>query len=100
MFEKKDKRTQLEKEIDAVLECMSDMHDPTSEEYRRCMATLDDLTRIEERRNSHKPQKRSVDPNTVMSLGVSVFELFAVMNYEQLRVFAGKAFGWIHRPRI
>lgn len=100
-MKKKDKRTVTQKEIDRLLAKMETIEDQTSEEYKKCMESLERLTSIDTKRTSLKDGKRRLDPNTILVSAISLIELGSIMFHEHSgHIFAGKAFGRILHPRI
>lgn len=97
---KKDKRTPLEKEIDAVTTVLNDFEDPTSDEYAKVLNRLEQLADVQEKMNSGKPVRKPIDPNTILIIAANLVGMGFTMGYEQLHVIATKAWNLIIRPKI
>ncbi len=92
----KDRRTNLEKEIDEILRVM-DGEDPSSDYYDKCSKQLERLYKL---KSVDKTDRKPLDPNQLLAAGVSVVSILLIMKYEELRVITTKAFGLIHKPRL
>ena len=92
---KKDKRTNLEKEIDALLDAMRDM--PVGEEYDLYSKQLERLYRL---KSVDKTDRKPIDPNTVLGIGANLLGIGLILKHEELRVITSKAFSHIHRLKI
>lgn len=91
---KRDKRTKLEKEIDSVLEAMSSL-DPCTNEYT---TMANNLVRLKEAQA--KEAVSHFDWTPVISGGIALVQILAVLNYEKLDVISSKAFGFVGRGRV
>lgn len=92
----KNRRTNLEKEIDDILAVMNG-EDPSTEFYDKCSRQLERLYRL---KSVDKTDRKSIDPNQLLAAGVSIVSILLIMKYEELRVITTKAFGLIHKPRL
>lgn len=94
--EKKDKRTNLEKEIDAVLDYMDNMS-PDSEEYTTIVTNLE---RLYKAKADVDGRKRKISPDTILLVGGGILEILIILNYEKANVITSKAFGRILKGKI
>jgi hypothetical protein len=94
--EKKDKRTNLEKEIDAVLDYMDNMS-PDSEEYTTIVTNLE---RLYKAKADVDERKRKISPDTILLVGGGILEILIILNYEKANVITSKAFGRILKGKI
>jgi hypothetical protein len=93
-FVKKDKRTELEKEIDRVLGIMKEL-DPTTEKYAHAANQVEKLrkARIYEKDNK-------VSKNTVWQVVGNVVVVVMVIGYERFNVITSKAGQYILKGRV
>lgn len=86
-----------------------------NEEESDCRIGMDDRKlELAEREFNHNIEKdldnkekeaklkwyQKLDPNSLLSAGVSLFSIFAILNFERFGVVASKALGFITKPRI
>ena len=91
---KKDKRTNLEKEIDSVLEKMSSL-DPDSKEYSDMMNNLGKLFDAKS-----KEKDRKISPDTIVIVACSLLEIVLMLNFEKTGVITSKALGFVIKGRV
>lgn len=96
--QKKDKRSEIDKEIDAILGLMKDEL-PGEPEYDKNLEALERLTEI---RAKEKPVKevRRIDPNTILVVLGGIAEIVLIMSYENLHIISKNALGRVLRPKI
>lgn len=92
---KKDKRTELEKEI-ARMEITLAATDPTSENYAKIADGLEKLYRIHENLN----KGIGVDPNTLLVVAGNLMGILLILKYEKLDVITSKALGFVLKGRV
>ncbi len=92
----KDRRTNLEREIDEILAVMNG-EDPSTEFYDKCSRQLERLYKL---KTVDKTDRKPLDPNQLVAAGVSIGSILLIMKFEELRVITTKAFGLIHKPRL
>lgn len=97
---KRDKRTQIDVEIDRCLERMTLIKDQTCEEYKKCMSVLDSLIDAKNRKEPKKDDRNKLNPNTVLTALTSFGNIFAIMNFEKEHIFVTKALGFVTKPKI
>lgn len=95
---KRDKRTELDKEIDELVEIMRE-EKFSSDEYAQYLERLERLTEI---RAKEKPvkERRSLDPNTILVVLGGLAEIGLIMGYENLHIISKNALGRVLRPKI
>ena len=93
-FTKKDKRTNLEMEIDEVLEYMADM-DPDSKEYTVIVENLDRLYKMKASERSHK-----IKADTIAIVTANLVGIGAIIWHEKADVITSKALGFILKGRV
>ena len=114
--EKKDRRTNVEKEIDAILEEMRKLREEemfTQQEYfdedgnviRRedvvnpCYVELNKrLTELYKMKEIDK--KAGLNPNTVVTVGGSFLSILGILIFEKTDFLATKALGFVIRGRV
>jgi len=118
---KKDKRTNLEKEIDSVLEVLKTLKqeaadysltmkdlDPESKEYisanKRLDRVLNDYSTmtssLEKLTNSQsKGKDNTIKWDTIIYVGGQLLSIVLIIGYEQVGVIATKALGFVVRGR-
>lgn len=90
---KKDKMTPLEKEIANV--CSTLYHTaPDSDQYRAISENLERLCRAQS-----QVQKRTIDPNTLVTAASSLLGILLILGYEHNHVITSKALGFVLRGR-
>lgn len=94
---KKDKRTNLEKEIDAVI-CNLENLDEDSEEYNEVLSALERLAGVHEKLNSRKANKLS--PDTVAIVVGNLLGIILILKYEKLDIITTKALGFVIKGRV
>ena len=97
MFEKitkKDKRTNLEKEIDCVVETMFKV-DPASEEYTAMADNLEKLYKMKALSCDHQ-----VSPDTIVVVAGNLLGIGLILAYEKANVITSKALGFIIKGRV
>lgn len=86
LFTKKDRRSDLQKEIDRLYELM-EKTDPISDEYQKIQ---DRYCALMEQKMKEKSKLPSVD--TMVNAGVTLVGLWSILHHEQLHVITSKAF--------
>ena len=94
IFTKKDKRTNLEKEIEAVITYMSALA-PDSVEYTTIVTNLEKLCKARDDEKS-----REVKPDTYWIVGGNIVGIVLVLCYEKIDIITSKAFGLIIKGRV
>lgn len=95
---KKDKKTELEKEIEYVTEALRKLS-VDDENYDKTLSQLDKLYNL---RGKEKPVRevKRLDPNTVAVIIGGLVELTIIVTHENFHVITTKAFSRMLRPRI
>ena len=91
---KRDKRTNLEKEIDRVLLEASYM-DPHSKEYAEVMDNVEKLYKAKSYERS-----RTVSPDTIAVVAGNLLGIGLILGYEQSHVITSKALGFVLKGRV
>lgn len=73
------------------------LHDPESDEYH---AIQDRLVTQSDLNTPKVPEKKTLDPNTILLAVTNVVGIVVVLAYEHAHPIAGKAFGLISKLRI
>ena len=90
----KDKRTNLEREIDNVLKTMFTM-DPCSEDYQIMVDNLETLYKLKTVDQSSK-----ISRDTIAIIAGNLLGIGLIMTYEKAHVITTKAFGLLIRGRV
>lgn len=93
MFIKKNDFAAVDEAIDRLLVEMKD-HSGTTSEYGVLADRLTQLYKIKEN-NSPK----SVDPNTLLTVGANLGGILAIISHEKLHVVTSKALGFVMKLR-
>lgn len=91
---KRDKRTNLEKEIDEVLFHMSSIN-PGDEPYAIMATNLETLYKAKATEKS-----KVVSPDTIAVVAGNILGLVLILVYEETRVISTKALGFVLRSRV
>lgn len=92
---KKDKRTNIEKAIDSLVQKM-EVTNVTSPEYKAMVSNLEVLKKA----NSYESSKKKISPDTILLVAANLVGILLVLNYEQASVVTGKAFGMVVKGRV
>lgn len=93
-FTKKDKRTNLEKEIDSVLEVMENMR-PEAEDYQIISANLERLYKAKSYEKA-----RAVSPDVIATIAGNLLGIGIILGYERAHVITTKALGFVIKGRV
>ena len=93
-FTKKDKRTNLEKEIDRVIEQMSST-EPNTDEYKAISENLEKLYKAK----AHE-RIRNVSPDTIAVIAGNLLGIGLILGYEKANVITTKALGFVMKGRV
>lgn len=93
-FTRGDKRTTLEKEIDAVLEIMSKLGPETA----KYSIMVDNLEKLYKAKGSDP--KCSVSPDTIAVIAGNLLGIVLIIRYEATNVITTKALGFVLRGRV
>lgn len=91
---KRDKRSNLEKEIDRVLQEASYL-DPRSKEYAEVSENVEKLYKAKSYEKS-----RSVSPDTLAVVAGNLLGIALILGYEQTHVITTKALGFVLKGRV
>lgn len=94
IFQKKDKRTNLDRVIDSVIEKLSIL-DPSTEEYGVAAANLQKL---------HESKKidlsRYISKDTLVIAGTNLLGIVLILGYEKADVITSKAVNFVFKGRV
>ena len=93
-FTKKDKRTNLEKEIDDVLKEM-ELLDKDSTEYRSRVASLERLYKAKS-----LDTNRKISPDTAAIVAGNLLGIIVILTFEKANVITSKALGFVLKGRV
>ena len=91
---KKDKRTELEKEIDKLIDGLRTVNYDT-EDYTKRLQIIERLKSLEDDKS-----KRRVSPDTVLLVAGNILGILIIVNHERLHVIASKALSHVIRGRV
>lgn len=97
-FKKKDKRTEIDKEIEDLEKTLRNMS-VDDKDYDKVLNTLERLYALKGKKNPIKEIKK-LDPNTVAVIIGGLIEIGLIMSYENLHVISTKSFSRVIRPKI
>lgn len=96
IFAKKDKRSELEKEYDELVQKLRKL-DPMSEEYEKLKTIVAELhTLVMEERDRSK----GISPDVIVGAFVNLAGIGFVLKYEQFHNITSKAFSLISKGRV
>jgi len=93
-FTKKDKRTNLEKEIDSIIIDMSN-YEVHSKEYSVIVENLEKLYKVKTNESSHR-----ISPDTIAIIAGNLLGIALIMGYEKANIITTKALGFVLRGRV
>ena len=101
MFNKKDKRSNCEKELDHLYEEIK-MYNPVGDEqtYQKLLGRIETLERVKNEADRNKPRRPKIDPNTALIIAANLAGMVLIMVEEQYHPITTKAFGTLLRPRL
>lgn len=91
---KKDKRTNLEKEIDRVLK-EAEYLNPNSDDYS---VVAENIERLYKAKSCEK--SRTVSPDTIAVIAGNLLGIALILGYEQSHVITSKALGFVLKGRV
>lgn len=94
MFTKKDKRTNLEKEIDEVLFYMSGLS-PESQEYSNIINNLEKLYKAK-----NEELNRKIKPDTIAIIAGNLLGILLILGYEKTNIITTKALSFVLKGRV
>lgn len=98
---KKDKRTMHEKEVDRLYKQMSQIKDQSSEEYQKCLESLEKLTEVECSKKQATSNKDTIEILKPLIGGAfGMLQVLAILHKEELAVVSSKALGFVLRGRV
>lgn len=98
IFEKRDKRTDMQKEVDKITARMAEIDDPTDEEYEKLTRRLGQMVDIKSKDENGGLQ---LDPNTVATILAYLAGMVLVIGHETAgHVIYTKAFGLLNKLRF
>lgn len=96
MFKKppRDKRTNLEKEIDEVIDEMHN-YSSASEDYTKMTVNLERLYKAKA-----QERDRRVSPDTIAVIAGNLIGIALIIGYEQANIITTKALGFVMKGRV
>lgn len=91
---KRDKRTNLQKEIDSVVLMMSKTY-PQTEEYSAMAKNLETLMNAQS-----KQRVNEITRDTIVIVAGNLLGIALILGYEQMHVVTSKALGFVLRGRV
>ncbi len=96
LIKKKDKRTNLEREIDELLVSMSEV-EHEDEKYKQM---AEQLVRLYTAKELDTRGKKTLSPDAVLGVCANLAGLIAVLGFEQIKVISMKGLSWLSRFRV
>lgn len=94
-MKKRDKRTNLEKEIDSVLARMAEA-DKLTNEYQILLEYLEKLDQVREK----KEPRKKLGWDTIVIVVGGIVQTVLILNYEKINVVTSKAINFVLRGRV
>jgi hypothetical protein len=91
---KKDKRTNLEKEIDSVIFEMSTLN-PADDKYAIMADNLEKLLKMKS-----CDKKATISPDTIAIIAGNLLGIILILGYEKANVITSKALGFVLKGRV
>lgn len=91
---KKDKRTEIEKEIDNLARSLR-FYNPSEDSYATVAANLETLCRAQER-----VRKPGVSPDAMVTAASSLAGILLILGYEHGHVITSKALAFVLKGRV
>ena len=92
IFTKRDKRTQVEREIDKQLDILISR--------ARTPEEISEMLDLMERRDELRKKKVHVSPDTIAIIAGNLAGILLILNYEQFNVVSSKALGFVIKGRV
>lgn len=92
---KRDKRTEIEREIDNLAQTLRIHGDPFSPDYTAMANNLETLCRAQER-----VKKSKVNPDTLVTAASSLLGIAMILGYEHGHVITSKALAFVLKGRV
>lgn len=83
----------FDQEVDNIISKLSKM-DPSKPEYTAAVDNLKTLTEARSKRSA-----RVIEPEVLVTAGVAVFQVMAIIWHEKLNVVTTKAIGFVFKPK-
>ncbi len=93
IFTKRDKRTQVEREIDKQLDILISRA-RTPEEISEMLSLMERRDELREKKKVH------VSPDTIAIIAGNLAGILLILNYEQFNVVSSKALGFVIKGRV
>lgn len=95
---KKDKRSELDKEIDNLLKTMNELEDPTGDDYRILSERVETLCQA---RSSYVKDDRKINPNTILTVVGSLAGILLIVVVENKDlIIRSKALPFVLKGRV
>lgn len=91
---KRDKRTNLDKEIDSIIEVLNKTQ-PASDEYKTISANLKTLYEAKA-----AIKNKNISADVLANIAGNLIGLVLILNYEKIGVITSKALGFVIRNRV
>lgn len=98
IFTKKDKRTNLEKEIDQVLVDLSALA-PQHKDYLVIMEHLERLYKLKSE-DETRSIARKLKPDTLIIVAGNLLGILLILNYEETNIIRTKALSFVLKGRV
>lgn len=97
IFTKKDKRTNLEREIDVLVLKLAGTFDEHSKEYGDNLAILERLVSLNDKIQNQK--KDTVSKDTLVVVAGNLLGIALILSYEKLNIITSKALSFVIKGR-
>jgi hypothetical protein len=95
IFAKRDKRTDIDKEIAALIEVMN-ITEKRTPEYKQMAETYDTLMKGK----SYNKEQSKISKDVIVSGIFSIASIVIIVGFEQFHVLASKALGFVPKGRV
>lgn len=96
IFAKKDKRSELEKEYDTLVEHLKAI--PESD--KAYAETLEKVEKLHALLMEEKDRKKSISPETVLGVVANALSIVMILKHEQMHSITSKALNFVTKGRV
>jgi len=96
---KKENKTNLEKEIDALIKNLSTISTIDSEDYEETLSKIERLATLKEKLEKAKCNENKVSKDTLVVVAGNLLGIGLILGYERLNIITSKALSFVIRGR-
>ena len=96
---KKENKTNLEKEIDALIKNLSTISTIDSEDYEETLSKIERLATLKEKLEKAKVNEDKVSKDTLVVVAGNLLGIGLILGHERLNIITSKALSFVIRGR-